>query len=121
MGVPKIKFTNSTDKISTKINCKVVFSVDEDFITFEARATTVKQEPGRGVGTLVNSMNSTLPNYFPADTDYAFVIADTNLTQGDGLYTISLYAESKDGIWSDVVAFEWDGTSANGWDSGIWV
>lgn len=121
MGIPKITFTNSTDKISTVISCKVQFSINEKFREFEARATLVGQDYGRGIGDLVMSMSIASPNYYPANTNYTFVITDSNLTKGDGAYRISLYAMNVDGIWSDAVAFEWDGEIATGWDKGIWA
>lgn len=121
MGIPELTFTNSTDKISTVISCNVQFSVNENFREFEARATLVGQDYGRGIGDLVMSMSIASPNYYPANTNYTFVITDSNLTKGDGAYRISLYAMNVDGIWSDAVAFEWDGEIATGWDKGIWT
>lgn len=121
MAIPIITFTNSTNAISTVKTCTVVFSVDEDFIEFEARGTKEGNRYGHGVGLLINSMSILSPNYYPKDTNYTFVITSDNLTLGDGQYRISLYAKNKDGIWSDAVAFMWDSDSSHGWDNAIWI
>ena len=122
MAIPVITFSNNRDEISTVLDCVVTFSVDSNFIEFEARATLEGESYGRGIGDLVMNMSIALPNYYPANSNYSFVITDQNLTSGDGVYRISMYAKNTDGIWSDAVAFEWDGTSNKaGWDAGLWT
>lgn len=121
MGVPNITFKNDRTKISSHISCNVSFSVNENFRQFEARATLIGEPYGRGIGTLIMQMQIASPNFYPANTNYSFVITDETLANVDGNYRISLYAMNSDGIWSDAIAFEWDGDSTNGWDKGIWT
>lgn len=120
MAIPNITFTKDVDIVSTVQSCTVDFYVDENFRKFEARATKQGDPYGRGVGNLVTEMYIVSPNYFPANKSYAFVITDTDLVFGEGVYRISMYAQNTDGIWSDAVAFAWDTTGA-GWDSGVWT
>lgn len=121
MGIPDITFANDRTIISTKFSCTVKFKVTENFREFEARATIAGQPYGRGIGILLMNMSIASPNYYPANTEYTYIITDQNLTSGDGTYRISMYAKNTDGIWSDTVAFTWDGTNGNGWDVGTWV
>lgn len=120
MAIPEISFSKDVSIVSTKQVCNVDFSVNENFLQFEARATKNGESYGRGVGTLITSMSIVSPNYFPAGKSFSYVIADTDLVFGEGLYRISMYAQNTDGIWSDAVAFAWDTENA-GWDTGIWV
>lgn len=121
MGIPAITFTNSRNIISTVFDCTVKFQVNENFVEFEARATLQGAPYGRGIGTLVMQMSIASPNYYPANTEYTYIVNDEKLTNGDGNYRISMYAKNTAGIWSDVVAFTWDGTDTTGWDFGTWV
>lgn len=121
MAIPEIDVQATTDIISTVVSCDVTFSVNENFREVEVRATLEGQSYGRGIGDLVMSMSISSPNYYSAGTKYSFVITDENLTRGDGTYRISLYAKNVDGVWSDAVAFQWDGPIASGWDRGIWI
>lgn len=120
MAIPEITFTHDVDIVSTVQSCTVDFSVNENFLKFEARATKNGEPFGRGIGNLVTEMNIVSPNYFPANKSYTFVITDSDLIFGEGLYRISMYAQNTDGIWSDAVAFSWDSENA-GWDQGIWT
>lgn len=120
MGIPQISFEHDVDIVSTAQVCNVNFSVDENFLIFEVRATKEGSDYGRGIGTLVMQMKIESPNYYPANTSYSFVISDSNLVFGEGVYRISMYAQNADGIWSDAVAFSWD-TTDQGWDEGTWV
>ena len=120
MGIPNIKFQHDADIVSTVQSCIVDFSVDENFTEFEVRATKQGAEYGRGIGTLVLHMNIAVPNYYPANKSYSYVITDSDLVFGEGSYRISMYAKNVDGIWSDAVAFAWD-TPNQGWDTGLWI
>lgn len=120
MGIPAITFANDVDIVSTVQSCTVDFQVNENFVQFEARSTKVGETYGRGVGNLITSMSIALPNYYPKDKSFSFVITDSNLISGDGQYRISMYAQNVDGVWSDAVAFSWD-TAGQGWEQGTWV
>lgn len=120
MAIPDINCTHDVDIVSTVQVCTVDFSVSENFLQFEARATKNGEPFGRGIGNLITEMNIASPNYFPGNKEFSFVITDADLVNGEGLYRISLYAKNVDGIWSDAVAFSWDTENA-GWDQGIWT
>lgn len=121
MSIPTISFSNNRNEISTVLDCTVNFQVNENFVEFEARATKSGEPYGRGIGNLIMQMKIQSPNYYPANTNYTFVVNSSNLTSGDGTYRISMYAKNVGGTWSDAVAFEWDGDNNNGWDRGTWV
>lgn len=120
MSIPVISFDNNRDEISVNLSCTVTFSVNENFIQFEARATIVGEPYGRGIGILINNMEIASPNYYPANTNYTFVITSDTLFNQDGQYRISMYAKNQNGVWSDAIAFEWDNPD-KGWDIGTWV
>ena len=120
MGIPAISFAKDVDVVSTVQSCVVDFQVNENFVQFEARSTKVGEPYGRGVGNLIMNMNIALPNYYPANKPYSYVITDNDLISGDGQYRISMYAKNTDGVWSDAVAFSWD-TVGQGWEQGTWV
>lgn len=75
--------------------CVCTFTCDQDLQQWEVRATKVGTSPGRGIGLLVES-GSTLATGATA----TIYIDDTELTQGDGEYTISVYGQNTDGVWS---------------------
>ena len=56
----------------------------------------VREEWGRGRGTLIASFSQT-----PAATQRQFEVYDDFLLSGDGIYRISLYAQGMDGSWND--------------------
>lgn len=120
MAIPVVSFTKNVSIVSAHQSCTVNAQVNENFIEFEARATKDGEAYGRGIGTLVASMSIALPNYYLANTNYPFVITDQKLTNGDGVYRISMYAKNVDGIWSDAKAFTWD-LAGNGWNEGTWI
>ena len=120
MGIPAISFAKDVDVVSTVQSCVVDFQVNENFVQFEARSTKVGEPYGRGIGNLIMNMNIALPNYYPANKSYSYVITDNDLISGDGQYRISMYAKNTDGVWSDAVAFSWD-TAGQGWEQGTWV
>lgn len=65
--------------------CAVTFQCDQAATQWEARATK-GVTPGAGVGLLVGSGNA-----ISADTDVEFDVDYTELTQGDGVYQITVY------------------------------
>lgn len=73
-----------------------LFTVDSDVIKWEARAVKGDDEPALGVGEIVES-----GGYLKSGTSASVVIDENELKQGDGLYTISIYAQSVTGYWSD--------------------
>lgn len=72
------------------------FTVDSDIIKWEARAVKGEQEPALGVGEIVES-----GGYLKKGTSATIVVDEDELQHGDGLYTISVYAQSTNGYWSD--------------------
>ena len=74
--------------------CTVTFTSDQALSYWEARATTT-QTPAHGVGTLVES--GTLAKN---ETGYIYV-DDEELINGDVNYTITIYGQNSDGVWSD--------------------
>lgn len=75
--------------------CTVEFIADQALSYWEARATTSSQSPSHGVGLLVES--GTLGS---GETGYVYV-DDEELTNGDTEYTISIFGQNTDGMWSD--------------------
>lgn len=92
-------YSKTLDRISdengfTKSVCS--FFVNKDIIKWEARAVLGNENPPRGVGIIVES------GTFLDAGSIANVVVDFNeLTQGDGLYTVSIYAQDIYGNWSD--------------------
>ena len=80
--------------VSGHNRCTVSFTADQELTYWEARATT-KQTPAHGVGTLVES--GTLAEN---QTGYVYVDYD-ELINGDVKYTITIYGQNSDGVWSD--------------------
>lgn len=98
--VPIVTITaKDKSKISKKAGfeqCVVMFVADADLRYWEARAVLGDEEPNRGVGELVESGGRL------KEGETGTVIVDySELTQGDGLYTISIYAQDVFGTWSD--------------------
>ena len=122
MAAPIVTFSKTSDYVSTNLSSTVTFSCDINFQAFKAMATIQGSAYGLDVGVQVMSMQVTPPSYYPANTDYVFVIDYTKLTLGENQYRISLYAQGMDGTWSDKIQFGWDTNSSNvqGWDTGYW-
>lgn len=100
MSIPIVTITSqTTDKISDETGknfCKVEFVVSKDVYKWEARAIRGNEKPSLGVGTLVESGN------FIKKGNVGIIIVDFDeLMSGDGLYTISIYAQDIFGYWSD--------------------
>lgn len=81
--------------ISGKDRCTVSFNCDKALSYWEARATLPNVTPSHGVGLLVES--GTLSK---GETGYVYV-DDDELTNGDANYTITIYGQTSDGVWSD--------------------
>lgn len=81
--------------ISGKDRCTVSFNCDKALSYWEARATLPNVTPSHGVGLLVES--GTLSK---GETGYVYV-DDEELTNGDANYTITIYGQTSDGVWSD--------------------
>ena len=75
--------------------CLCTFTSDVDLSQWEARATFGGVTPAQGVGLLVESGSS-----LSANTEATISVLDTELTSGEGEYTISIYGKSTDGVWS---------------------
>ena len=75
--------------------CTVAFTADQALSYWEARATIQGVTPTHGVGLLVESgtLNS-------GETGYVYV-DDDELTNGDIEYTVSIFGQNADGVWSD--------------------
>lgn len=76
-------------------SCEVSFTSDKALSYWEARATLSGVTPAHGVGLLVES--GTLSE---GETGYVYV-DDEELTNGDGEYTVNIYGQGSDGVWSD--------------------
>ena len=98
-GVPVITVgTPSQTAISAVTGhdqCVCTFTSDLALQQWEARATKAGTTPARGVGLLVES-GTTLA----ANTPATIYVENEELTQGDGEYTITVYGQSTDGVWS---------------------
>ena len=75
--------------------CVCTFTSDLALQQWEARATKAGVTPARGVGLLVES-GTTLA----AGATATIYVENEELTQGDGEYTITVYGQSTDGVWS---------------------
>lgn len=72
------------------------FVVNENVAKWEARAVLGDENPPRGVGTIVES-----GNFLKKGTEAKIFVDFKELSSGDGLYTISIYAQDIFGFWSD--------------------
>ena len=98
-GVPVITVGTPSQSAISAITghdqCVCTFTSDLALSQWEARATKAGVIPARGVGLLVES-GTTLA----ANTPATIYVENEELTQGDGEYTITVYGQSVDGIWS---------------------
>lgn len=76
--------------------CVCTFTSDLALQQWEARATKAGVTPARGVGLLVESGGA-----LAANTPATIYVENEELTQGDGEYTITVYGQSTDGVWSE--------------------
>lgn len=100
MSIPIVSIENQTrKKISDEpgFNQSVcTFVVNQDVVKWEARAVIGESNPPLGVGEIVESGN------FLKKGEEAKITIDFNeLGSGDGIYTISIYAQNIFGYWSD--------------------
>lgn len=89
----------SANVLSNKTCCKVCncsFIANQDILQWEVRALYGKESPNRGEGILIQK-----GNFLKANDLAIFQIVDTDLTNGDGIYTISIYAQNLKGNWSE--------------------
>lgn len=103
MAAPGLTFSVTGNKISATSgydSITVKFTSDIAYQAFQCRATKDGEEYGVGKGVLIASFSST-----PALTERSFEVYDDFLTNGDGTYRISLYAQGADGSWNDNHAF----------------
>ena len=99
MPAPDVTFAVSGNKVSSVSgydHISVTFSADIAYTQCEVRATPWNAAYGRGVGRLIAAFSAT-----PANTSRTFEVYDTDLVSGEGMYRISIYAESSDGGWND--------------------
>jgi hypothetical protein len=120
MAVPVIDVVNfNKSKISDESNMDVSTATFKCTNTtlerFEVRAVKSGNEIGRGKGLLVELDNALYPSetltcgedVTPNDykllinTNQTITIDDEELSQGDGGYTISIYAQSSGGEWNE--------------------
>lgn len=89
--------TYSKTKISSKAGMTastVLFTVDTTCAAWEARATTSGQTPAHGVGLLVGTGGA-----LAAGVAGTFDVDASELTNGDGVYQITIYAKDSAGSW----------------------
>ena len=103
----------STQKIGKNMSCQVAFETDSALDEFECRATLEGNSYGVGVGDLVHSAKDLVPG---ARID--FVITQGALTQGDGVYRISLFGRAEDEYF-DFGSIDFDNIKFNG-EYGEW-
>lgn len=70
-------------------SAQAVFACDMDLQAFEARATKDGAPYGVGVGDLLCSMENVA-----SGEDISFSLSSSMLTQGDGVYRVSLYGKA---------------------------
>lgn len=72
------------------------FTADMALQAWEARATKAGTTPARGVGLLVESGGS-----LAVGATGMVYVENEELTNGDGQYTITVYGQSTQGVWSE--------------------
>lgn len=97
---PIVTIKNQTlKKISDENNFNqsvCTFSASDNVAKWEARAVLGNKQPSRGEGTLVES-----GGFLQKGNEAKVIIDFPELKNGDGLYTISIYAQDVFGNWSD--------------------
>lgn len=91
--------SQSANKISDEIGKNksiCIFFADTDILKWEARAVKGTSIPLRGEGVLVEK-----GGFLKANEKGQIIVDYNELTNGDGQYTISIYAQGLNGYWSD--------------------
>lgn len=93
VGTPNVQVISS---VTGHDQCVCTFSSDLALSQWEARATKAGTTPARGVGLLVESGGA-----LAANTPATIYVENEELTNGDGIYTITVYGQSTGGVWSE--------------------
>lgn len=93
MGAPNVSIISN---VTGHDQCVCTFQSNLALQQWEARATKSGVTPARGVGLLVESGGN-----LAANTNATIYVENEELTDGDGLYTITVYGQSVDGVWSE--------------------
>ena len=93
VGTPNV---TTISAITGHDQCVCTFSSDLALSQWEARATKAGVTPARGVGLLVESGGA-----LAANTNATVYVENEELTNGDGVYTITVYGQSTGGVWSE--------------------
>lgn len=91
--------SQTSDRISDESGFRqsvCTFVVNENVAKWEARAVLGNENPPRGVGTIVEA-----GDFLEKGTEAKIFVDFNELDSGDGLYTISIYAQDIFGFWSD--------------------
>jgi len=93
VGTPNVQVISS---VTGHDQCVCTFKSDLALSQWEARATKAGVTPARGVGLLVESGGA-----LAANTNATIYVENEELTNGDGVYTITVYGQSTGGVWSE--------------------
>lgn len=93
VGTPNV---STISAVTGHDQCVCTFVSDIALQQWEARATKAGTTPARGVGLLVESGGA-----LAANTPATIYVENEELTNGDGVYTITVYGQSTGGVWSD--------------------
>jgi len=93
VGTPNVQVISS---VTGHDQCVCTFTSDLALSQWEARATKAGVTPARGVGLLVESGGA-----LAANTNATIYVENEELTNGDGVYTITVYGQSTGGVWSE--------------------
>lgn len=91
--------SQTSDRISDEYGFRqsvCTFVVNENVAKWEARAVLGNENPPRGVGTIVEA-----GGFLEKGAEAKIFVDFNELNSGDGLYTISIYAQDIFGYWSD--------------------
>ena len=93
LGAPTVSKISSNVSVN---QCVCTFTANQNLDYWEARAVPNGESTDRGHGTIVESGSSL------SSGSIGSIIVDFNeLTNGDGLYEITIYGHSTNGYWSD--------------------
>lgn len=98
--IPTVSILSQSKKVISDeagmSQCVCVFNVDMDAFQWEARAVRTNVEPKRGEGEIVEKGID-----LKAGENGTVYVDYNELQHGDGIYTISIYAQAENGYWSD--------------------